>query len=67
VVSGDLLDSLKDSEEEVNPANSGWMEDQGELSAGTLDQRWLEDSEEEEDGASLLEEVQRSWPDAEEE
>ena len=67
VVPGDLLDSLEDSEEEVFPANSGWTEEQREPSAGTIDQRSLEDSEEEEDGASLLEEVQRSWPDAEEE
>ena len=67
VVSGDLLDSSEDSEEEVCHANSGWTEEQGELSAGTTDQRSLEDSEEQEDGASLLEEVQRPWPDAREE
>ena len=67
MVPGDLLDSSEDSEEEVFHANSGWTEKQREMSAGTIEQRSLEDSEEEEDGASLLEEVQESWPDAREE
>jgi len=67
VVSGDLLDSWEDSEEEVFHANSGWTEELREPSAGTWEQRSLEDSEEEEDTASLLQEAQEPWPDAREE
>ena len=67
VVPGDLLDSWEDSEEEVFHANSGETEKLRELSAGTWELRSLEDSEEEEDTASLLEEEQEPWPDAREE